>query len=232
MRHFEQELERLQTRLLEMGGLVESAIRRSIHALIHGDAGEAKAVLENEARINQLEMEIDDMAVQLLALQQPMAKDLRLITAAIKIGMDLERMGDLAGSIAQRALLSMKIGPIQPLVDIPRMALLTESMVRKSLDSFVRRDADLAREVLSSDDQVDDLLSFVSGDLLLLMQRNPALVPQAVDLMLTARRLERIADHATNIAEDVVYLITGVDVRHRKSTDAPGVTSSPSSSLV
>lgn len=214
MRHFIQELDRLQERLLEMGGLVESSIHESIATLIERDENRAEKVWENEARINQSEIEIDDLATQLLALQQPMARDLRFITAAIKINSDLERMGDLAVNVVQRSLKLIKQPEIKPLVDIPRMAKLVEAMVRKSLDSFVRRDPELARSVLLSDDDVDRLRTSVYDDLVVLMQQDSTVVPQGVDLILISRQLERIADHSTNIAEDTLFLVKGIDVRH------------------
>lgn len=214
MRHFIQELDRLQERLLEMGGLVESSIHESIATLIERDENRAEKVWENEARINQSEIEIDDLATRLLALQQPMARDLRFITAAIKINSDLERMGDLAVNVVQRSLKLIKQPEIKPLVDIPRMAKLVEAMVRKSLDSFVRRDPELARSVLLSDDDVDRLRTSVYDDLVVLMQQDSTVVPQGVDLILISRQLERIADHSTNIAEDTLFLVKGIDVRH------------------
>ncbi len=197
-----------------MSGLVESAVYRSVLALVEKDEGQAQQVLRNEARINQMEIEIDDLATRLLALQQPMAVDMRFITAAIKINNDLERMGDLAVNIVERALSLMHEPVVKPLIDIPHMANLVESMVRKALDAFVKRDADLARSVLVSDDAVDDLRDAIYKELLSFMQNNPACIPQALDLVFVARNLERIADHATNISEDVLYLIQGVDVRH------------------
>jgi len=218
VRHFQEELDDLKDRLLEMSGLVESAVFRSVHALVEGDREEAQEVLKNERRINQMEIEIDDMATRLLALQQPMATDLRFLTAAIKINNDLERMGDLAVNIVQRALSLMDQPPVHPLIDIPHMARLTETMVRKSLDSFVKKDAELARSVLSSDDAVDDLRDAVYRELIHTMQKDPKTTPQCVDLMFVARNLERIGDHATNIAEDVLYLIQGIDVRHHAET--------------
>lgn len=214
MRHFEEQLDGLRNRLLEMSGLVESAIYRSVHAVVDKDENLAHQVLENESRVNQMEIEIDDMAVRLLALDQPVAIDLRLITAAIKINNDLERMGDLAVSIAERALSLMHEPAVNALVDIPYMARLVESMVRKSLDSFVKRDSDLARSVLYSDDAVDDLRNGIYKEMIRFMEENPRCIPPALNLIFVARNLERIADHATNIAEDVLFLIDGVDVRH------------------
>ena len=214
MKHFLEELSDLKHRLLEMGGLVESAIYRSVLAVVEKDAEQAQQVLKNEARINQMEIEIDEFATRLLATQQPMAADLRFLTAAIKINSDLERMGDLAVNIVERALSLMHESVIRPAIDIPQMAKLTESMVRKSLDSFVRGDADLARTVLLSDDAVDDLRDIIYEELIRFMEKNPDNVRPGVNFMFVAHNLERLADHATNIAEDVLFLVQGVDVRH------------------
>ena len=214
MRHFIEELEDLQGRLLEMGSLVESAIHHSVLALVERSEEMARQVLRNEDRINHLEVEIDELAVRLLALQQPMAKDLRLLTAAIKINTDLERMGDLAVNIVERAIALMHRPPVKPLIDIPQMARTVESMVRKSLDAFVKREPELARSVLLSDDVVDRLRDSIHNELVSFMQNDPSTIPQALDLILVARHLERIADHATNIAEDTLFLVKGVDVRH------------------
>lgn len=214
MRRFEEELEELKDKLLEMSGLVESAVYRSVLVLTEGDSEQAQQVLKNERRINQMEIEIDDAATSLLALQQPMAIDLRFLTAAIKINNDLERMGDLAVNIVERALALMQQPTVKPLIDVPHMGKLVESMVRKSLDAFVRKDSDLARNVLASDDAVDDLRDTIYQELIRTMQEEPNNTPQCVNLMFVARNLERIADHATNIAEDVLFLVQGVDVRH------------------
>lgn len=205
-----------------MGGLVESSIHESVLILIDRNASHADAVWLNEARINRCEIEIDDFAIRLLALQQPMAGDLRLITAAIKINTDLERMGDLAVNIVQRSVDLIKSPEANQLIDIPAMAKLAEGMVRKSLDAFVRRDAELARTVLRSDDDVDRLRTSVYRDLIALMQQDSSIIPQAVDLILISRHLERIADHATNIAEDTLFLIKGIDVRHHAEEAAEG----------
>jgi phosphate transport system protein len=214
VRHFIEELEDLQGRLLEMGTLVESAIHNSVRALMERSETLAQQVLGNEDRINHLEIEIDELAVRLLALQQPMAKDLRFLTAAIKINTDLERMGDLAVNIVERAIALTNRPPIKPLIDIPQMARTAESMVRKSLDAFVKREPELARSVLLSDDTVDRLRDSIHSELISFMQEDPESIPQALDLILVARHLERIADHATNIAEDTLFLVKGVDVRH------------------
>jgi len=214
MRHFVEDLELLKTKLLEMGALVESAIQRSISAVTQKDRGAAEHVFMNEARINAIEIEIDDFAISLLALQQPMAADLRLIVAALKINTDLERMGDLAVNIAQRALSLMEGAVIKPMIDIPHIAGLVQSMVRKALDAFVHRDADLARSVLSSDDAVDNMRTACYHELVSFMEQDPQHIQQALALLSITRNLERIADHSTNIAEDVLFLVKGVDVRH------------------
>src|SRR6202158_6275966 len=197
-----------------MAGLVESAIHQSVAALGHWGGQSAKEVLWKEAQINQKDLEIDEFATRLLALYQPMARDMRFLTAAIKINGDLERMGDLAVNITERALSLMKEPPVKPLIDIPRMADLAEAMVRKSLDALVKRDEQLARSVLLSDDEVDHLRDAVYKELVTFMQEESTTIPRAVDLMFIAHNLERIADHATNIAEDVLFLMKGIDVRH------------------
>jgi len=214
VRHFIEELEQLKTKLLEMSSLVEAAIQRSISAVIHKDRSAAEEVFRNEARINEIEIEIDEFAINLLALQQPMAADLRLIIAALKINTDLERMGDLSVNIAQRARSLMEEPVVKPMIDIPHIAGLVQSMVRKSLDAFVTRDADLARSVLASDDGVDSLRTACYHELVSFMEKDPQNIRQALDLLAVTRNLERIADHSTNIAEDVLFLVKGVDVRH------------------
>src|SRR5580658_9929315 len=178
-----------------MSSLVESAIQRSISAVVQKDRSAAEEVFRNEARINTIELEIDEFAINLLALHQPMAADLRLIVAALKINTDLERMGDLSVNIAQRAMSLMEEPVIKPMIDIPHIAGLVQSMVRKSLDAFVTRDAELARSVLASDDAVDSLRSAFYHELISFMQREPEHVPQGVDLIAVVRNLERIADH-------------------------------------
>ncbi len=214
MRHLVEELEHLKTKLLEMGSLVELAIQRSIIAVTHKDRGAAEEVFRNEAQINAIELEIDDLAINLLALQQPMAADLRLIVAALKINTDLERMGDLSVNTAQRAMSLIEQPVIKPMIDIPHIGGLVQSMVRKALDSFVQRDPDLARSVLASDDAVDSLRTAFYHELISFMEKDPQNIKQALDLLSVVRNLERIADHSTNIAEDVLFLAKGIDVRH------------------
>lgn len=214
MRHFERELDQLKAKLLEMSALVESAVYRSVQGVVEKNQELAEQVLKNEARINQLEIEIDDQAISLLALQAPLAADLRLVTAAIKINNDLERMGDLSVSIAQSALALIKEPVIRPLIDIPHIAGLAQGMVRKALDAFVNRDSELARSVLASDDAVDNMRTASYHELISFMESNPQQISQALYLLSVVRNLERIADHATNIAEDVLFLVKAIDVRH------------------
>jgi phosphate transport system protein len=214
VRHFEQELEQLKGKLLEMSALVEASVQRSVAAVTQKDRTAAEQVFRDEARINQLEMEIDEFAINLLATQQVVAADLRLVVAALKINTDLERMGDLSVHIAQRAVSLLSEPVIKPMVDIRHMSSLVESMVRKSLDAFVANDDDMARSVLSSDDAVDSLRTASYHELVSFMEKDPQHIPQALDLIGITRSLERIADHSTNIAEDVMFLVKGVDVRH------------------
>ena len=214
MRHFDQELEQLKVMLLEMASLVEAAICNSVNSVVQKDRILAEEVLAKEAGINRMEVEIDDLAIKLLALQQPMAVDLRLIAAALKINTDLERMGDLAVNIAERAIELVQEPVIKPMVDIPHIAALVQSMVQKALDSFVNKDPELAKSVLASDDAVDNLRTASFHALISFMERTKKNIPQAVSLLSVIRNLERIADHATNIAEDVIFYVKGIDVRH------------------
>jgi len=185
-----------------------------VQSLIEKDEQQAQMVLKKEGRVNQMQMEIDNAATRLLALEQPAATDLRFVTAAMRINTDLERMGDLAVNIAGRSLSLMYQQLIKPPIDIPHLASLVESMVRKALDAFVKADPDMARSVLASDDAVDALRDAIYGELIKFMERDLSGVRQSVDLIFVVRDLERIADHATNIAEDVLFLVEGIDVRH------------------
>jgi len=214
VRHFAVELEELNQALLGMGALVESSIHCSVQALVNRDERMARRVIEDEVRINQMELDIDARVTRLLALNQPVAGDLRLLIIALKINTDLERMGDLAVNIAERAISLAKVPLVKPLIDTPRMASLVEDMLHSSLDAFVKRDATLAEKVLPADDEVDSIRDNIYSELLDVMQSNPSVVPSAIHLMFVARNLERIADHTTNIAEDVIFLVRGVDIRH------------------
>jgi phosphate transport system protein len=214
LRHFDQELEQLKVMLLEMASLVEAAVHNSVNSVVQKDKPLAEDVLAQEASINRMEVEIDDLAIKLLALQQPMAVDLRLIAAVLKINTDLERMGDLAVNIAECAIELIQEPVIKPMIDIPHIATLVQSMVQKALDSFVNKDPELAKSVLASDDAVDNLRTASFHALISFMERTKKNIPQAVNLLSVIRNLERVADHATNIAEDVIFYVKGIDVRH------------------
>ena len=214
-RRFEGELQTLRQRLLAMGSLAETMIHKGVKALVDREEALVQAVLAHEEEMDLLCIEIDDRCFTLLALRQPMASDLRFLVAGIKINSDLERIGDQAVSIALRACSLITQPLVKPLIDIPRMANLAQGMVRQSLDAFVQRDADLARRVIESDDEVDNLRDQVFRELLTYMMGDPTTVPRALNLILISRHLERIADHATNIAEDVIYIVRGEDVRER-----------------
>jgi phosphate transport system protein len=212
--HFETDLQALKNRLLNMGALVEERVHGAIQALMERNLESAEAIAKGDEEVNALQIEIDDRCLKLLALQQPMASDLRLITSAMKINADLERIGDQAVNIAENAMKMLSAPPLKPLLDLPRMAEMAERMTRDSLDSFVRRDPALAREVLGQDDEVDRLKDTIFRVLLTYMMADPGTIERALALILISRNLERIADHATNIAEDVIFLVEARDVRH------------------
>jgi phosphate transport system protein len=212
--HFQEELEQLKTRLLEMGGLAEERVRAAIRALVARDDESVDHVLMGDQPINELHMEVDGRCFKLLALRQPMAIDLRAIMSAIKINTDLERVGDLAVNIAEAARRYLRHPPVKELIDIPRMADIAQSMLRDALDSYVRRDTALAEHVLNEDDVLDSLKTQVFRELLTFMLQSPSTIEPALDLILVSRHLERIGDHATNIAEDVIFMVSARDVRH------------------
>ncbi|HYM13279.1 MAG TPA: phosphate signaling complex protein PhoU [Bryobacterales bacterium] len=226
MRHFEVELEELNKQLLEMCALVASSVQRSVLSLIDKNEDLAHQVLRDETRVDQMENQIDELAMRLIIHTQPVAKDMRFIIGAIKIDTDLERMGDLAVHIVERALLMMHDSHVEGAEDIPKLSKLVESMVLASLDSFVKGDVETARKILESDDAVDKLRNSITQELTAAMQRDPASIPHALDLMIVARQLERIADHATNIAEDVIFMINGEEVRHHPLDIAEGAPAS------
>ena len=215
--HFREELEELKTRLLEMGGLAEDRVRTAVRALIDRDAALVDRVLSGDEPINRLHIEIDNRCFTLLALHQPMAVDLRAIVAAVKINTDLERVGDLAVNIAEATVRYLKHPPVKELIDIPRMARIAQTMLRDALDAFVRRDTVLAQGVLNQDDELDGLKSQVFRELLTYMLQDPHTIEPALDLILVSRHLERIGDHATNVAEDVIFMVSAKDVRHHAS---------------
>jgi len=216
-RHFHEELDALKQTILAMGGLVEDQIRRVMRALIERDDEQAKDVIARDREVNAYENEIDEKCVELLALHQPAASDLRFLTTAMKIVTDLERIGDQAVNIAQRTLEVNREPQLKPYIDLPRMADKAQAMVKESLDAFVARDTALARRVRGEDEAVDALNHQIFRELLTFMMADPTTIPRAIRLILIARFLERVADHATNIAEMVIYLVESRMVRHTLS---------------
>lgn len=219
--HFEEEMQALKNRLLNMGALVEERVHDATNALIDRRLDTAERIIASDQDVNDLQIEIDDRCLRLLALQQPMASDLRLITAAMKINADLERIGDQAVNIAEQVVRILAHPPLKPIIDLPRMAEISERMTRESLDAFVRKDAKLARSILARDDEVDQLKDQVFRVLLTYMMADPGTIERALGLILISRHLERIADHATNIAEDVIFVVEAKDVRHHHE-ERPG----------
>jgi phosphate transport system protein len=212
--HFREELEQLQGRLLEMGGLAEERVRAVVQGLVSRDAELIERVLQGDEPINQLHIEVDTRCFRLLALHQPMATDLRAIVAAVKINTDLERVGDLAVNIAEAANRYISQPPVKKLIDIPSMGQIAQAMLRDALDAFVKRDTTLAHQVLNEDDRLDGLKTQVFRELLTYMLTDPGTIEAGLDLILVSRHLERIGDHATNIAEDVIFMVSALDVRH------------------
>jgi len=205
-----------------MGGLVEDQIGQSINALVSRDAALAEAIIDRDHEVNRMDVEVDDLSVRLLALYQPAAKDLRFITTALKITTDLERIGDMAVNICERALELMREAPLKPYIDIPRMAEIARRMIHESLDAFVREDTGLALKVCEDDEEVDDLNSQVCRETVSFMIEDPRTINRAMKICAISKYLERIADHATNIAEMVVFLVKGKSIRHVKEVP-PGV---------
>ena len=198
-----------------MASMVETAIANSVKSLITRDTELARLVVQSDEQVDALELEIDKQCVDLLALRQPLAIDLRFITSLIKITNNLERMGDLAVNIAERVIPLSQEPQLKPLIDIPRMATITQTMVKDSIDAFVNRDTELARSVYERDSTVDALNDQIFRELLTYMMQDPANITRAVHLILISRHLERIADHSTNIAEEVVYIVKAKVVKHR-----------------
>jgi phosphate transport system protein len=212
--HFREELESLQSRLLEMGGLAEERVRAAVQGLVTRDPALFEKVLLGDEPVNQLHIEVDRRCFRLLALHQPMATDLRAIVAAVKINTDLERVGDLAVNIAEAGTRYIAHPPVKKLIDIPQMGDIAQAMLRDALDAFVKRDTRLAHQVLNEDDRLDSLKTQVFRDLLTYMLEDQSTVEPSLDLILVSRHLERIGDHATNIAEDVIFMVSALDVRH------------------
>lgn len=213
-RHFEEAFGKVNTAILTMGSLVEAQMQNALRALIERDEGLARRVIENDRRVNALDLDIDEMAIECLARYQPAARDLRFLTTAMKISSELERMSDLAENICERAIELNEEPQLKPYIDIPSMAECAGLMVRESLDAFVKTDAELARKVIADDDVVDNLTEQVFRELLSFMIENPRTITRAIRLSFISKYIERIADHATNIAELVVYLAEGKNIRH------------------
>jgi phosphate transport system protein len=214
---YDRELNELRDRLLEMGGLVEQAIASGVQAVTERDQALAEQVKIRDREINRMEVDIDGACRRILALRQPAASDLRFITTALKIVTDLERMGDLAVNIAERAKDLAQAPPLRPLHDLSRLAELSEEQLKKALDAFVTSDADQAEEVLHGDEHLDALYLKLFNDLLTLMMEDPRSIRRATSLMFVAKHLERFGDHATNLAEMVIFMVRGTDVRHPRS---------------
>jgi len=212
--HFQQELNHLKEELLRMAGLTELAIAHAVDALVKRNTPLAEKTIREDKAINEMELEIDDLSLKLLALHQPMAADLRFITSAMRINIELERIGDLAVNIAERVLSLNQEPQLKPYIDLPRMAEISKRMVKDVLDAFVQGDADLARAVCERDDQVDDLKDQVFRELLSYMISDTRTITRAVHLIIVSRYLERIADHATNIAEGVIFMVNARVIKH------------------
>jgi phosphate transport system protein len=213
-RHYEEELALLHHKILEMGGLVEKQTADAVSALVAGDPEAAQEVIRRDREVNRLDVEIDELCLRLLALRQPAARDLRLITTALKITTDLERAGDMAVNISERAVELSREPQLKPYIDIPRMASTAQTMLHDSLDAFVREDVELALRVCEEDDEVDALTHQIFRELLSYMIEDPATITRAMRLVFVSKYLERIADHATNIGEMVIFMVKGKSIRH------------------
>ncbi len=220
-RHFDEELAELKATLVQMAGLAEDQIDKALAALVKRDSDQARQVIDRDHQVNALDVEIDEECIRLLALHQPAARDLRLVTTAMKISTELERISDLAENICERTIELNEEPQLKPYIDIPRMGNMTRMMVKESIDAFVKDDSALARKVLTDDDVVDDLMEQVFRELLSFMIEDPQTISRAIRLSFIAKYLERIADHATNIAELVVYLVEGKIIRHTAPPVSP-----------
>jgi phosphate transport system protein len=213
-RHFDEELKTLKEKILQMGAMVETQIANAIKSLVERNSDLARETIEKDHRVNAMDVEIDDDSVRLIALHQPMAKDLRFITTAMKISTELERMSDLAENIAERALELNEEPQLKPYIDIPRMAVHAQQMVKEALDAFVNRNVELAWKVIHDDDFIDDLTHQIFRELVSFMLEDQHTIARAIRITFISKYLERIADHATNVAELVVYLVEGKIIRH------------------
>ncbi len=219
-RHFDEELKNLKQKLLHMADTAQEMIGLSVKSLAERKEALANQVFELEERVNRTEIEIEDAVLRLLALRQPAAGDLRLLTAILKINNDLERVADQAVNISEIAIDLLKNPPLKPLIDIPHMALLAQKMIKNSIDAFVHQDPRLAQEVCRDDDEVDRINDQVFRELLTTMMEDPKSITRAVDLILVSRNIERIADHATNISEDVIFIVEGKNIKHHLQDEA------------
>jgi len=219
---YETELRDLRDRLLEMGGKVEAAMAGAVRSLIERDAALAEKVIAQDREVNRTEVEIDDMCRRLLALRQPAASDLRFITTALKIVTDLERMGDLAVNVSERAKDLAQSPPSRPFLDLTALADLSGSQLEKALDAFVEKNVEKAEEVIEGDDLLDAIYHRLFNDLLAYMMEDSRVIRRATSIMFAAKQLERFGDHATNVAEMVVYMVRGTDVRHPGSRGGEG----------
>ncbi|HXG49889.1 MAG TPA: phosphate signaling complex protein PhoU [candidate division Zixibacteria bacterium] len=213
---YEEDLKKLRENILTMGGLVEEQIHKAVKSLVERDSALAEAIIERDHEVNRLDVEIDELCIRLLALHQPAARDLRFITTGLKITTDLERIGDMAVNICERALELNQEPQLKPYIDIPRMAQISERMIRESLDAFVREDTDLALKVCKEDEEVDQLNSQIFREVISFMIADPLTINRAMKVSSISRYLERIADHATNIAEMVIFMVKGKSIRHLK----------------
>jgi phosphate transport system protein len=214
---FDAELQSLKDQILTMGGLVESHIADAMKALVDRDALRAQKVIESDRAVNALEIAIDEQCVRMLALRQPQASDLRFICVALKIVTDLERIGDLAVNMAERAQLLATEPPLRAVIDLPQMATAAQKMLRDALDAFVTRDVEKAESVLKADDAIDGMLRHVFEEIMGEMKKDSAVVTRGIPTIFFAKHIERLADHTTNLAEMVIYLVRGTDVRHLKT---------------
>ncbi len=215
-KRYEEELKKLRQNILYMGGLVEDQIQKSVKSLVDRDSDLAQVIIERDHEVNRLDVDIDDLCIRLLALHQPAGRDLRFITTGLKITTDLERIGDMAVNVCERAIELNQEPQLKPYIDIPRMAQISQRMIRESLDAFVREDTDLALKVCKDDEEVDELNRQIFRETITYMISDPQTINRAIKISSLSKYLERIADHATNIAEMVIFMVKGKSIRHMK----------------
>jgi phosphate transport system protein len=213
---YEEDLKTLREEILYMGGMVEDQIQKAVKSLVERDSELAQAIIERDHEVNRLDVDIDDLCIRLLALHQPAGRDLRFITTGLKITTDLERIGDMAVNVCERAIELNQEPRLKPYIDIPRMAQISERMIHESLDAFVREDTDLALKVCKDDEEVDELNRQIFRETITYMLSDPQTINRAIKIASLSKYLERIADHATNIAEMVIFMVKGKSIRHLK----------------